>query len=601
MAPRLIRYCLVVITVLNLIGASIPLFMTAVASAHTPDAAVTATEASLIAQRQLQRSDKPDYSAASCHTVVNDGRTLFYVFTLQPAGYIVVPASRFLPPVIAYSWTSDFGEYTQTNPLFDMLLTDITIRIDSTATLSTSLLALHAAEWDQFLTEPSSTRLFEQWPPEGSTPTGGWVLTLWTQDSPYKDMCPVIGGQRSLAGCPAVAMSQIVNYFNTTKGVQFTDADDYHHNYQGANFWIDNDYIAYQFPSWPQLNSYLDTVENHWATHVLLTNQDKAAINVACGFAMQQVYNPSGSGTFGVNQAYQGYQRFGFDTSVLYMGESDEMFQHLSDNMKNAIPAHIAVVNQDWTVGHNMVVDGYNTDDYYHINFGWGGSYNGWYHIPDDLPYSLTVVEGVIVDIMPTTNLPPGIPEPVQGPSAGMTSISYPYWVAPVSDPNGDTVSYLFDWGDGSNSGWISSNASTHAWTTAGIYAVKVKAKDTHEAESNWSAPLTVTISVPMPSLSLSLTRGGVGITATIKNTGIAAATGIAWTMNITGGVLNHIQLHKTGTIGSVSSGVTAFIKGGMFLGLGKITIELSATCSQGVTAQTTGQGVIYLIWVQLT
>ena len=69
--------------------------------------------------------------------------------------------------------------------------------------------------------------------------------------------------------------------------------------------------------------------------------------------------------------------------------------------MMNALPAHIAVVDPGWTIGHNMVVDGYNTNDYYHINFGWGGSYNGWYLIPNGLPYGLTVVEGVIVDIIP--------------------------------------------------------------------------------------------------------------------------------------------------------------------------------------------------------
>jgi len=68
--------------------------------------------------------------------------------------------------------------------------------------------------------------------------------------------------------------------------------------------------------------------------------------------------------------------------------------------MKDAQPAHLAVVNPPWTMGHNVVVDGYNTDEFYHINFGWGGTYNGWYHIPDDIPYGLTVIEGLIVDIL---------------------------------------------------------------------------------------------------------------------------------------------------------------------------------------------------------
>ena len=48
-----------------------------------------------------------------------------------------------------------------------------------------------------------------------------------------------------------------------------------------------------------------------------------------------------------------------------------------------------------------MVVDGYD-EGYFHINFGWGGSYDGWYMLPEELPFELTVLEGLIVDIDPT-------------------------------------------------------------------------------------------------------------------------------------------------------------------------------------------------------
>ena len=33
--------------------------------------------------------------------------------------------------------------------------------------------------------------------------------------------------------------------------------------------------------------------------------------------------------------------------------------------------------------GHAFVVDGYTANDYFHFNFGWGGSSNGWYQIPN--------------------------------------------------------------------------------------------------------------------------------------------------------------------------------------------------------------------------
>jgi hypothetical protein len=81
----------------------------------------------------------------------------------------------------------------------------------------------------------------------------------------------------------------------------------------------------------------------------------------------------------------------------------------ISQNVKDTLPVHLAVVDPAWSMGHNVVVDGYNTNDYFHLNFGWGGSSNGWYLLPQEFPYGLTVVEGAIVDINP--DFPAGISE----------------------------------------------------------------------------------------------------------------------------------------------------------------------------------------------
>jgi hypothetical protein len=63
----------------------------------------------------------------------------------------------------------------------------------------------------------------------------------------------------------------------------------------------------------------------------------------------------------------------------------------------------------------------------------------------------------------------------------------------------------LFDWGDGSNSGWIGPYSSgqtgtgSHNWTVLGTYNVKVKARDIWGAGSIWSEPLVVTITDNTP------------------------------------------------------------------------------------------------------
>ena len=68
------------------------------------------------------------------------------------------------------------------------------------------------------------------------------------------------------------------------------------------------------------------------------------------------------------------------------------------------------------------------------------------------------------------------------------------------SDPEEDQLFYLFDWGDGSDSGWLGPFDSGvevetfHNWTIKGDYEIKVKAKDVYDYESDWSDPLPVTM-----------------------------------------------------------------------------------------------------------
>ena len=68
-----------------------------------------------------------------------------------------------------------------------------------------------------------------------------------------------------------------------------------------------------------------------------------------------------------------------------------------------------------------------------------------------------------------------------------------------TTDPDGDDLYYLFDWDDGSNSGWLGPYASgetackSHSWSKGGTYYIKVKAKDVNDQESDWSEPLKIT------------------------------------------------------------------------------------------------------------
>ena len=352
-----------------------------------------------VAQDKIFELEKEtEFSIKNYVEIIEKNREILcYVFNLNPQGYIVVSANFNLPPVLAYSFTSNAqNTLDENNALFDLLKTDLSLRLKYVKSINSN--------WNAYLfedLETSRTEKIQQWPSEGSTLTGGWLETKWHQNAPYNNFCPIDpdSEMRSIAGCPAVAMAQILNYHQTINNVFFDDGDDYYHNYENF-FWIDDDYVEYDFLSYPQLNSYLDTLVDHYKNQIPLTDNDKGALTFACGVAAKQVYTPSVSGTFGVNQAYDAYQKFNFTTIELLDEDDADLYERLTDNMINGLPAHIAVVNEDWTVGHNIVVDGYNTDDFYHINFGWGGSYDGWYLLPQDMPFELTVIEGVIVDII---------------------------------------------------------------------------------------------------------------------------------------------------------------------------------------------------------
>ncbi|MBO4752619.1 MAG: C10 family peptidase [Bacteroidales bacterium] len=246
----------------------------------------------------------------------------------------------------------------------------------------------------------------------------GWaqqplLTTHWTQGDPYNRLCPadpLEDYNHCYAGCPAVTMGQIINYLKTTQGTRFDDDDDYSTgNYFGRMFNIDDDWEAYQFPSFEQLNMLLDSADAAFVRGDELTDSMTAALVFACGVACKQVYSASssyGSGTFYVDQAFAAYQRFGFSECQMFREPDSAMYATLIANLQAGYPAHLAVESADGRSGHNVVVDGYReSDGKFHINFGWGGSRDNWYPIPDSngFSYGWTKIEGIIVNIIPTT------------------------------------------------------------------------------------------------------------------------------------------------------------------------------------------------------
>jgi hypothetical protein len=96
-------------------------------------------------------------------------------------------------------------------------------------------------------------------------------------------------------------------------------------------------------------------------------------------------------------------------------------------------------------------------------------------------------------------SLPPEKPVSPEGPASGGINKELTFQTSTI-DPENDDIYYLFDWGDDEFSGWIgpykSGNTAevSYTWTEKGEYEIRVKAKDEHGVQSEWSDPLQISL-----------------------------------------------------------------------------------------------------------
>lgn len=100
-------------------------------------------------------------------------------------------------------------------------------------------------------------------------------------------------------------------------------------------------------------------------------------------------------------------------------------------------------------------------------------------------------------------NSPPEPPQ-IQGPTLAKPGAALTYGFT-STDPDGDSVSYMVSWGDGTPTAWSPSRHSdslytvTHTYSGSGTYFIKAKAKDSHDAESEWTDSIQVAVGFVPP------------------------------------------------------------------------------------------------------
>jgi len=198
-------------------------------------------------------------------------------------------------------------------------------------------------------------------------------------------------------------------------------------------------------------------------------------------------------------------------------------------------------------------------------------------------------------------NQAPDTPEISDGPDEGINNIEYEF-TAVTTDPEEDPIFYKFEWDDGTSSEWIGPFCSgvpvqeSHSWEEAGIFNIRVKAKD-NCSESGWSLAHPITIKEG-PSLKIDIIKGGLfKVKTVIENIGSVDSTQVSWRIKLEGGAF--IGKEASGTIPSIAAGEKVAISSKLILGFGDTMVSVSAEISEGSVLREQ-RGKIYLFYISI-
>jgi len=109
-------------------------------------------------------------------------------------------------------------------------------------------------------------------------------------------------------------------------------------------------------------------------------------------------------------------------------------------------------------------------------------------------------------------------------------------------------------------------------------------------------------IAPPLPELDIISIEGGLGVKATIKNIGDAAATNVNWSITVKGGIFGFIRKTVDGIIPTLAVDAESDpLNTGMLFGFGEIVIEVAATCDEGVSDSETKTGTQIIIFTKVS
>jgi len=344
------------------------------ASFVSPNTAMSVAQSFLQKNNQIALSNNDIWLSKE---IKSEQASLIYIFNFskgKETGFTWVAADDIAHPILGYSlgdtlnlgmapehilaWVSDYKK---------SILWGINTGISATEDIK--------AEWDALT---SNKNLIGK--RRGSV--SPIINARWNQVPYYNDLCPLDGTKRSVVGCVATAMAQVIHHWQyPSKGSGFHS---YSHSKLGtisANFGN----TTYNYGNMP--------------TAISSRNNDVALLNFHCGVAVEMNYSAQSSGAYVISAAspsthcaeYALKKYFNYPASV--SGQLRDNYStsswksKVNSDLDNGRPIIYAGFGNGG--GHAFIFDGYDNAGKYHINWGWGGAYNGYFEIdalnPDGL------------------------------------------------------------------------------------------------------------------------------------------------------------------------------------------------------------------------
>ena len=291
-----------------------------------------------------------------------DSSNCFYVYNRGiNNGFVIISAEDRAIPVLGYSDSGTFDMSNMPDNLKDWLMVyENEIKLLAQKTTESRISVKSPAN--------SSENSFATY----VTPLLGNIK--WNQGAPYNNLCPVINtstGARAVTGCVATGMAQVMKYHQwPAKG---SGSNSYTSYTNSIALSLDFSKTTFDWSNMTDTYSSSSTASQNLAVATLMYN---------CGVAVNMDYaESSGANTKTMASAMKTY--FGYDTNLQFYSRNyfdrNEWKNMLKAELNASRPVLYSGYSNDG--GHLFVCDGYDSNDLFHFNWGWGGSSNGYFQI----------------------------------------------------------------------------------------------------------------------------------------------------------------------------------------------------------------------------